>query len=377
MRSFAIVTGDFVRTGGMDRANFGLADFLARAGAPVHLVAHRAADDLVAHPNVTFHRVPKPFDRYALGAPLLAGAGIARALAMVSRRGTIVVNGGNCIPPGINWVHYVHAAFEPRTTVGPRRAANLRHRIALGTERLALRAAKIVVTNSDRTRRDVIDRIGVREDRVHTVYYGIDAGSFAAVGPDARAEARRTLGWAGDRPRLAFVGALGDRRKGFDVLYEAWRQLCATSSWDADLVVVGTGRELAAWRTRASSDGMASRVSFLGFRRDVPTILAACDALVAPSRYEAYGLGVHEALCRGLPALVAATAGVAERYPPSLQALLLDDVESAGDVAGALQRWRADAARLRTDVAAFSEALRARGWDDMARDIVALADFAN
>jgi glycosyltransferase involved in cell wall biosynthesis len=97
----------------------------------------------------------------------------------------------------------------------------------------------------------------------------------------------------------------------------------------------------------------------------------------ARARYEAYGLGVHEALCRGLPALVAATAGVAERYPSSLQALLLDDVESAGDVAGALQRWRADAARLRTDVAAFSEALRARGWDDMARDIVALADFAN
>jgi glycosyltransferase involved in cell wall biosynthesis len=374
MRSYAIVTGDFVRTGGMDRANFGLADFLARSGAPVHLVAHRVSEDFAAYPNVTFHRVPKPFDRYALGAPLLAAAGIAQALAMVPRRGAIVVNGGNCIVPGVNWVHYVHAAFEPRVAVGPRGAASVRHRVALATERVALRAARVVVTNSDRTRRDVVDRVGVPEERVHTVYYGIDAGSFALVGAQQQAEARRNLGWAAGRPKVAFVGALGDRRKGFDVVYEAWRELCATSSWDADLVVVGTGRELADWGARASSDGLASRVSFLGFRRDVPAILAACDAVVAPSRYEAYGLGVHEALCRGLPALVASTAGVAERYPASLRSLLLEDVESVAELSRALRAWRQDASRFRADVATFSDALRSRSWDDMARDLVALAD---
>ena len=37
--------------------------------------------------------------------------------------------------------------------------------------------------------------------------------------------------------------------------------------------------------------------------------------MVHPARYEAYGLGVHEAICRGLPAIVSAGAGIAELYP--------------------------------------------------------------
>jgi len=372
MRPYAIVARDFVRTGGMDRANLGLADFLARAGAPVHIVAHHASGDLVAHPNVTFHRMPKPFHRYSLGAPLLAGAGIVQALSVARRGGVVVVNGGNCIVPGINWVHYVHAAFDPRLAG----AAQVHRRIALVTESLALRAAKIVVVNSHRTRRDVIERVGVPADRVHTLYLGVDAARFALVGPDERTRARKALGWSDDRARVAFIGALGDRRKGFDVLYDAWRRLCAAPSWDADLVVVGEGAELRAWRERAAREGMSARIAFLGFRRDVPAILAACDALVAPSRYEPYGLGVHEALCRGLPAIVAATAGVAERYPESLRALLLEDAESAAEVAAALERWRASTDRIRAELVAFSHSLRVRGWDDVAREFVALSEAA-
>ena len=42
------------------------------------------------------------------------------------------------------------------------------------------------------------------------------------------------------------------------------------------------------------------------FAADVAPVIAAADVLVHPARYEAYGLGVHEALCRGLPAIVSA-----------------------------------------------------------------------
>jgi glycosyltransferase involved in cell wall biosynthesis len=65
--------------------------------------------------------------------------------------------------------------------------------------------------------------------------------------------------------------------------------------------------------------------ALLGYREDVATILAASDLLASPTRYEAYGLNVHEAICRGVPALVSRSAGVAERYPPELRSWLLDD----------------------------------------------------
>jgi glycosyltransferase involved in cell wall biosynthesis len=375
-REFAIVAGDFVTTGGMDAPNFALASHLARSGGKVHLVGYRTAEELARDPNVVFHRVPKPAGAYSLGAPLLGGWGLLQATAVAARRGAVVVNGGNCPFPGVNWVHYVHAAFAPTTAGNTWRRAKgeASHRVNLMTERVALRRAKLVVVNSERTRRDVIDRVGIAEDRVVRIYYGVDAARFRAASDDDRLTAKRSLGWRDDVPHVAFVGALGDRRKGFDVLYEAWRLLCARPSWDAVMVVVGSGAELSAWRARATEDGLGERVRFLGFRRDVPRVLMASDALVAPTRYEAYGAGVHEALCCGLPALVSASAGVAERYPGPLRELLLDDVESPALVAAKISRWRERAPEWREAITPFGERLRARSWDDMARDLVSVCD---
>ena len=376
--TYAIVTGDFVTTGGMDAPNFALARYLARSGRTVHLVGYRAEDELTRSPNVVFHRVPKPAGAYALGAPFLGGRGLVQAMATAGRHGKVVVNGGNCPFPGVNWVHYVHAAFAPVAAGKPWRRARVEatHRLNLVTERTALRLAKLVVANSERTRRDVIERVGVPESRVATMYYGVDATRFQAVSDEDRRAARRAFGWREGTPHVAFVGALGDRRKGFDVLYEAWRQLCSRPSWDGALVVVGTGAELVAWQGRAVDDGVADRILFLGFRKDVPQVLAGCDAMVAPARYEAYGAGVHEALCCGLPALVSASAGVAERYPDALRELLIEDVDSVRDLAASLLRWRERAPGLREKVADFAQQLRARSWDDMARDLVALCEKA-
>ena len=110
---------------------------------------------------------------------------------------------------------------------------------------------------------------------------------------------------------------------------------------------------------------------FLGFRRDMPAVFAACDLLIHPARYEAYGLAVHEALCRGLPALVSASAGVAERYPEDLGQLLLQDPTSVTELTERLSGWREDEG-IAERVADFGSRLRARTWDHMAREIVAL-----
>jgi glycosyltransferase involved in cell wall biosynthesis len=101
----------------------------------------------------------------------------------------------------------------------------------------------------------------------------------------------------------------------------------------------------------------------------VSRVLAAADALVHPARYEAYGLGVHEAICRGLPAIVSATAGVAELYPPDLSDLLIQNVEDSGEIADRLHRWRGDASGTALRVRPFSDRLRSRTWNDMAAEI--------
>jgi glycosyltransferase involved in cell wall biosynthesis len=375
MNGVVLVSGDFVRTGGMDMPNFAVAQHLAECGVSVQLVAFRVADELMTHSEVHWRKVPKPMNSYLLGSPLLDRVGQRVARKSLAEGGRVIVNGGNCQVGDVNWVHYVHAAYKPAShgSILRRGKAELAHRLNLRQERSALRAARLIVANSNRTRRDLMEHLGVDESRIRTVYYGIDTERFLPPTEERRRRLREAFGWP-DRPQMAFVGALGDRRKGFDTLFTAWSSLCRNPDWDCDLVVVGHGAELGVWRARAEDVGIVERIRFLGFRKDVPDILAACDALVAPTRYEAFGLGVQEALCTGIPALVSAEAGVAERYPSQLAELLLHEPARADALEASLKNWRKHHERLRDATRAFAASLRQRSWRTMAQEIHSLLD---
>lgn len=378
MNPCLLVNGNFVPTNGMDMPNLALARHLAERGTEVHLVTHRAAAELTSKPNVIVHHVPKPANSYLLAAPFLDRMGRKWAANITARKGDVVANGGNCLWGDINWVHYVHAAYRaPRAGSALRIAKNeCAHRTFLAMERAAVKRARLVIVNSERTKRDVVERLGVAEERVQTVYYGIDRERFRPVTSEERARAKSQLGWSDEKPVVAFIGALGDRRKGLDKLLAAWESLCADPRWDADLAVIGTGAELPLYQARAQAAKLESRIHFLGFRDDVPTILAACDALIAPTQYEAYGQGVHEALCCGVPALVSASAGVAERYPAELQDLLIPDPEDVDDLGERLRAWRNRIDEYKAMTLPLSQQLRANTWEHMAAQILSVAQIA-
>lgn len=369
MTDWLVIAGDFTPLGGMDRANHALAMYLAtRSDTRVNLVAHRAWRDLVEQPAVTVTRVRRPLGSHALGAPFLAAAGERRAKQL--RGAHLVANGGNADARDVTWVHYLHAAHMPQVR-GMRRKIQTAalHAYYQRRERAALRHARLVLCNSERTAEDAHEYLGIEPARTRVVYYGTDVTEFALVSADERATARRTLGWAPDRPVALFVGALGDRRKGFDRLLAAWNLLCRDPSWDAELAVTGHGAELKKWRRRAAELRIDTRVRFLGFRSDISTVIAASDVMVHPARYEAYGLGVHEAICRGLPAIVSARAGIAELYPPTLADLLIADVEDEREIAERLHRWRWDIGSAAARILPLSNRLRARTWRDMGAEI--------
>jgi glycosyltransferase involved in cell wall biosynthesis len=360
----------------MDRANHALAAWLAAHDRDVHLVAHRVDADLASRPGVRVTLVPRPLGAHLAGAPLLR-----RAAARITRQapaGTrVLMNGGNGACGVPTWIHYLHAAYVPDVAVSLRTrvSASAGRRYYLSREAAALRAAPLVICNSRRTAADVERYYGVPPARTRVVYYGIDAAAFAPVTAEERRDAKQALGVDPDRPLAVFIGALGDRRKGFDLLFGAWRMLAARGGWDTALLVAGAGVERDAWAQRARADGLRD-VHVLGFRTDVARLLAAADVLVHPARYEAYGLGVHEAICRGVPAIVSAAAGVAERFPDTLAPLLLPDGARAEDVAAALTRWSARPVEWRAAIAGLSAEFRARTWDDMAADVAAAVEAA-
>lgn len=357
-RPYVIVTGDYVRTGGMDRANYALAEYLANTpekASSVHLVGHRCDSNLLDNSRVHFHKVPQLLKSYWLSGPFLnnTGRNVAKRLAG-DQKPVLVVNGGNCRSPlvNLNWVHYVHAAFDPclirnyQPRFHQRLKMQLAHRDFLRHERIAFRQPSRFIANSRLTAQHLQVFYGVDPKHIDVVYYGTDQHLFQPVTADHRHQARESLGFhdQDDRPNIVFVGALGDSRKGFDLLFQAWRRLNDDSSWDTRLIVVGSGSSLNYYQHLAEREQLGDSIRFLGFRRDVPEILASSDLLVSPARYEAYGLNVHEALCRGLPVLVSSTAGIAERIrdysDEAARQFCLPDPLDADSLCKSLQKWR-------------------------------------
>ena len=375
---WVIVAAGFHQKGGMDKANHALADYLLEHNVPVHLVTHSIDPSLARHPLAQLHLVDRPGDSFFLGEFALAARGkkVARQVLRQNPLAQVVVNGGNCIWPGINWAHYVHRAWEGSKR-GPL-AYRIKDAIAANharrTEKAAFERARLIISNSKRTTSELAQYFRVDPDRVYTVYLGSDP-SWGPISPAERAASRKSFGIDESRGLAVFVGGLGyDDRKGFDVLFRAWQLLCARPDWDVDLLVAGTGPAAPEWQAKAKAEGLDHRIRLLGFTDQVKSVLAAADLLVSPVRYESYGLNVQEAICRGVPALVSASAGVAEQYDSHFTPMLLPDPENVSDLTGRLIAWNACREQWRARFQPFGARLRSRGWRDTAADFVSIVE---
>ncbi|MEU2394830.1 glycosyltransferase [Streptomyces sp. NPDC007369] len=172
----------------------------------------------------------------------------------------------------------------------------------LASERLG--AATVAVSDTVAAR---LAGWGVPAARVHVVPNGIEAARFRFDAGVRRATRART-----GLPERAFVvGGVGRLVPGkrFDALV---RSVAALPG--AHLLLAGEGPERAALRRLAAELGAQNRIHLLGERDPlgdgadgrtpgIPALLSAMDVFVSPSREEAFGLAVVEALAAGLPVL--------------------------------------------------------------------------
>ncbi|MEU6124504.1 glycosyltransferase [Streptomyces sp. NPDC047123] len=161
-----------------------------------------------------------------------------------------------------------------------------------------------------------LHRWGVPRRRIRVVPNGIEVERFR-FDPAARTRTREQL----QLPESAFVvGGVGRLAAGkrFDVLLRAAAQLPE----DVVVLLVGSGPEEPELRRLAQRLGLAGRVRFAGESThedsgaatggvpDLPSLLAAMDALASPSPEEAFGLALVEGLASGLPVLYASCPAV-------------------------------------------------------------------
>lgn len=198
---------------------------------------------------------------------------------------------------------------------------------------------------------------------------GVPAARIAAIGnpldldewrPGDRARARRRLGLPEGARAVVWHGRVEIRRKGLDVLLDAWQHLLGEHGGDEDLrlLLVGTGPDAEAVRDRLAAQGLRG-VQWLDRytldRAELRDHLHAADVAVLASRQEGFAVAPLEAMACGLPVVATDVTGVRDLLPRGEQdgglVVPCEDPLALADALAALlldlPRARRDGARAR------------------------------
>ncbi|MEX1231001.1 MAG: glycosyltransferase [Planctomycetaceae bacterium] len=152
----------------------------------------------------------------------------------------------------------------------------------------------------------------VMHPHVDVVYNGVSRAEMAKIDDTAARELRRST----SRQIAMAVGRMAPV-KGFDVLLESWKDVCAEND-HCELWLVGDGPERMALEDQAARLEIGDRVRFLGFRNDVPALLKQADLLVISSRREGFPYVMVEGLHQRCMMVSTRVPGAEEWLPDEL-----------------------------------------------------------
>lgn len=191
--------------------------------------------------------------------------------------------------------------------------------------------------------------------------------------PD-RKELKRELGLP-DSPVVLMVASLNDRRKRADMLISAMPRIKKTVR-DAKLVLAGGASDemLSYFRNLAEKHGVLDSTLFTG-RLDEQTLVkyyAAADVFVLPSKEEAAGLVILEAMASGTPVVGSASGGIPEYVRDGKNGLLFNP-ECVDDLSDKISCILKDE-KLMTDMGRTgrSLAVSVHSWEAAARSYSAI-----
>lgn len=324
----------YPHVGGIEELTRRLALELAGLGHEPLVLTNRWPDGTVAAETLDGVRVrrlrfelpgasPRGLAAFACAAPTTAVA-LRRLLRLFRPDVVHVIGAGpNAVWLAAQGVRPLVLTAQGEFGADPHRAFERSRALRLGLSHL-LRHADAVTACS----RFVLDELGAAfELRAPTrvIANGVEPREFALPRPEPNG-----LG------RYVFAAGRLVEQKALDVLVRAWAD-AAPRLEGRRLVLAGDGPLRPELETLAAGLGVADSVTFLGSvdRPRLAELMRGADAFAFPSRYEAFGIALLEAMAAGTPAVAARAGGVPEFAE---DAALLVPSEDAPALAAALVR---------------------------------------
>ncbi len=168
------------------------------------------------------------------------------------------------------------------------------------------------VTNAEATRRTILESAPwLSPERVRVIYNGVDPAPFINADPIP-------LQLGAGATKIGFVGSF-EGRKGVIELANGWRRVAAALP-HTHLLLCGKGSKED--EMRHILDG-APNVHWLGYRKDVPSVMRALDMLVLPSHVEGAPNAVLEAMTAGAAVVATGVSGTPELVRDGIEARLI------------------------------------------------------
>jgi len=175
--------------------------------------------------------------------------------------------------------------------------------------RMYARGAAAIVTDSEHSRRAIVERLGLPAERIAVIPVGLGR-EFVASAPSPAQRDRYGLG-----PRYALYVGNFLPHKNLPRLLRAWAALPPTLRGTHRLILAGGDRAgRPPLEALARSLGVTASVGFAGLvaDEDLPAVYGGAATLVLPSLEEGFGLPALEAMACGAPVIASRRGALPE-----------------------------------------------------------------